>query len=164
METITSTRLTPRVWRIEPATVFRVARGTFERWGWSLIWLVSLGIQAPSQKAPGPSWHPPQSHLLRRHDWIPRVTQDIMTQPHQFFYQHLSRLNLIISIRHLLTFVYGEISWDETLFPLIKQPRPQQAIYPCQCMYVIFTYIGVVSFKRRVQTVGSIQVYPGPSG
>lgn len=87
-----------------------------------------------------------------------------MTQPHQFFYQHLSRLNLIISIRHLLTFVYGEISWDETLFPLIKQPRPQQAIYPCQCMYVIFTYIGVVSFKRRVQTVGSIQVYPGPSG
>ena len=28
---------------------------------------VPIGIQVPSQKAPGPSWHPPQSHLLRRH-------------------------------------------------------------------------------------------------
>ena len=29
----------------------------------------NLGLQVPPQKVFGPSWHPPQSHLLRRCDW-----------------------------------------------------------------------------------------------
>ena len=30
-------------------------------------WIITLHLQVPPQKVFGPSWHPPQSHLLRKY-------------------------------------------------------------------------------------------------